>query len=94
MREAGLLVLSVACLITAYSLPATAGAPAEQGTSVQVEKPVPPPVENNQGYRPRWADPDAKSPEPGVENDPTPFDPSDVDANSDTLNNNLNNIDQ
>jgi hypothetical protein len=94
MRPAGPLVLLAACLTTQYSQPARAGASAEQGTSVEVEKPAPPPVEENQGYRPRWADPDAKPPQPGIENDPTPFDPSDVDANSDTLNNNLNNVDQ
>lgn len=93
MRQAGLVVLSLACLTTMFSLPAAAGASADQGTSVEVEKPAAPPVENDQGYRPRWANPDAKPPQPGIENDPTPFDPSDVDANSDTLNNNLSPVD-
>ena len=94
MRPAGLFALVAACLIALLSHSAFAGSTAEQGTSVEVEKPATPPVENNQGYRPPWANPDAKPPEPGIENDPTPFDPSDVDSNSDALNNNLNNLDQ
>ena len=57
---------------------------ASRSKSRRLRRPKP-----TQGYRPRWADPNAKPPEPGIENDPTPFDPADVDANSDTLNNNL-----
>ena len=49
----------------------------------QVESRTAPPPESDEGYRPRWADPDAKPPEPGIENDPTPFNPADVDGNSD-----------
>ena len=95
MRPAGLFVLAAACLTTLFVLPAAAGTAANQGTNAEVEKAAPPPDEGDGGgYRPRWADPNAKPSEPGVENDPTPFDPADVDANSDTLNNNLNNVDQ
>ena len=95
MRPAGLLGLAAACLTTPFVLPAAAaGATANQGTNAEVERAAPPPDESDGGYRPRWADPNAKPSEPGVENDPTPFDPADVDANSDTLNNNLNNVDQ
>ncbi len=93
MRPAGLFLVVVACLVSLFLLPAAAGSAAKPGTSVEVEKPTPPPIENDQGYRPRWANPDAKPPEPGIENDPTPFDPADVDANSDTLNNNINPVD-
>ncbi len=94
MRHAGFCVLFVACLTSLSSLPAAAGASAEPGTSLQIEKPAAPPIDNSQGYRPPWANPDAKAAQPGIENDPTPFDPADVDSNSDTLNNNLNNADQ
>jgi hypothetical protein len=95
MRAAGFLVLAgAACLTTLFALPAAAGAPADQGTNAEVEKVAPPPDEGDGGYRPRWADPNAKPSEPGVENDPTPFDPADVDANSNTLDNTINNVDQ
>lgn len=94
MKQAGLLVLGVAFSVPLFPLAAAAGAATDDGTSIEVEKPAALPVEKETGYRPRWADPYAKPPEPGIENDPTPFDPSDVDANSDTLNNNLNNMDQ
>ena len=88
MKSAGLVALTVAFLLPLFPLTAAAGA-AGTGTSVEVEKPAAAPAEPEAGYRPRWADPNAKPPEPGIENDPTPFDPADVDANTDSLNNNL-----
>jgi hypothetical protein len=93
MRPAGLPVLAAACLTMLFTFPAAAGAPGEPANNAEVEKPAAAPIENNEGYRPRWADPNAKPPEPGIENDPTPFDPAEVGANSDTLNNNINPID-
>jgi hypothetical protein len=89
MKSAGLVALTVASLLPFYPFTAAAGAGAAGGTSMEVEKPAVAPAEPEAGYRPRWADPNAKPPEPGIENDPTPFDPADVDANTDTLNNNL-----
>lgn len=94
MKQAGPVVFAVAWLTALIPLAAAAGAGTDEGTRIELEKPAPAPVEKEPGYRPRWADPDANPPEPGIENDPTPFDPVDVDANSDTLNNNLNNMDQ
>jgi hypothetical protein len=88
MKSAGHVALTVAFLLPLFPLTAAAGA-AGNGTSVEVEKPAAAPAEPEAGYRPRWADPNAKPPEPGIENDPTPFDPADVDANTDSLNNNL-----
>lgn len=90
MIEAGLRVVAVACLTAVLPLAARAGG--DGGKSIEIEKPAIAPAENDRGYRPRWADPYAKPPQPGIENDPTPFDPSDVDANTDTLN--INNLDQ
>jgi hypothetical protein len=89
MKQAGLFALAVAFLVPLAPTAAVAGATGDDGTSVQVEKPAAAPAEPETGYRPRWADPNAKPPEPGIENDPTPFDPADVDANTDTLNNNI-----
>ena len=89
MRPTGLVALTVAFLLPLFPMTAAAGADAQGGTNVEVQKPAAAPVEPEGGYRPRWADPNAKPPEPGIENDPTPFDPADVDANTDTLNNNL-----
>jgi hypothetical protein len=54
----------------------------------------PPPPDNVEGYRPPWANPNAKPPEPGIENDPTPFNPADVEVDSDQLNNNIDPLNQ
>ncbi len=72
--------------------PFAAWAGDEQGTSLKVEKPVAVPPDNDAGYRPRWADPNAKPSQPGIESNPTPFNPADVDANSDPLD--IKNLDQ
>lgn len=90
MMQRGFRVVAVAAL-TAL-LPTGAAIAADEGTSIQVERPAAPPPEPDVGYRPPWANPNAKPPQPGIENDPTPFDPSNVDGNSDTLN--INNLDQ
>jgi hypothetical protein len=88
MKKAGIFVLTAACAAVSFSLPAAAGA-ANQSTGDQAAEALLPPVEKDKGYRPPWADPDAKPPEPGIENDPVPFNPADVDSKSDGLNNNL-----
>ena len=73
-------------------IPASGAVAAEERSDIQIEKPAGAPAEIDTGYRPRWADPNATPSLPGIENDPTPFNPSDVDANTDTLN--INNLDQ
>jgi hypothetical protein len=85
MKRAGLVALTVVSLLPFYPLPAAAGA----GAGSEVEKPAIEAAEPEGGYRPRWADPNAKPPQPGIENDPTTFNPADVDVNTDTLNNNI-----
>lgn len=90
MMSWGLRMVAVACLTAAISFTAIAGD--DEGTSIQVERPAAAPAESDAGYRPPWANPNAKPPQPGIENDPTPFNPADVDANTDTLN--INNLDQ
>ena len=93
MLKAASPIVFAACLTALLVLPAAAGAPANNGSSVEVEKPAATPPESDQGYRPPWADPNAKPPEPGVENDPTTFNPADVDVDTDQLNNNISPID-
>jgi hypothetical protein len=90
MMQRGFRVVAVAALTALLPMGAAFGA--DEGTNIQVERPVPAPPEPDAGYRPPWADPNAKPSQPGIENDPTPFDPSNVDGNSDTLN--INNLDQ
>lgn len=92
MLKAGCRIAAIVGLMALFPPCAVAGAGEER--DLQVEKPANLPPDADGGYRPRWADPNAKPPQPGIENDPTPFNPADVDANSDTLNNNLNNMDQ
>jgi hypothetical protein len=89
MKKAGIFFFSAACLTTMFALPAAAGAPTNKDNSVEVEKPAAAAADTDQSYRPRWADPNAKPPEPGIENDPTTFNPADVDVNTDQLNNNI-----
>lgn len=90
MMQWGLRVFAITGLMAL--LPTSAAVGADEGTSIQVEKPAAAPAEPEAGYRPPWADPNARPPQPGIENDPTPFNPADVDANTDTLN--INNLDQ
>ncbi|MFA5898396.1 MAG: hypothetical protein WC829_04705 [Hyphomicrobium sp.] len=92
MIKAGCRTTAIAGLMAL--LPTFAVAGAGEGTNLEIERPATPPPEADTGYRPPWANPNAKPPQPGIENDPTPFNPSDVDSNSDALNNNLNNMDQ
>lgn len=40
---------------------------------------------NYQGYRPAWANPYADPEELGINDDPTPFDPADVDSGASPL---------
>jgi hypothetical protein len=89
MKQAAHVALAAAFLMTLLPLAATAGG----NGALEVEKPSTGPAEPDTGYRPRWADPNAAPAMPGIENDPTPFNPADVDANSDTLNNNISPID-
>lgn len=99
MTKAGRIALAVTLIIplhltTALVGPSQAGSSADSGTSVEVERPAGPGPETSPGYKPRWADPNARPPMPGIDSEPTPFNPADVDTNSDPLSNNLNNVDQ
>lgn len=90
MMQAGLRVTAVAGP-TAF-IPLEATADDERGTSSEIEKPAAAPAERDTGYRRAWANPYAKPPEPGVENDLTLFDASDVDSSTEKLA--INNLDQ
>lgn len=98
MTKAGRIALAVTLIIplhltTALVGSSQAGSSANSGTSVEVERPAGSGPENAPGYKPRWADPYAQPPMPGIDSEPTPFNPADVDTNSDPLSNNLNNVD-
>lgn len=91
MMQAGLRVTAVAGP-TAF-IPLEAMADDERGsTSSEIGKPAAAPAESATGYRPAWANPFAKPPEPSVENDLTLFDASDVDSSTEKLA--INNLDQ
>lgn len=98
MTKAGRIALAVTLIIplhltTALVGSSQAGSSVNPGTRVEVERPAGPGPENAPGYKPRWADPYAQPPMPGIDSEPTPFNPADVDTNSDPLSNNLNNVD-
>jgi hypothetical protein len=91
MTKWGFRVAAITGLMAFFATGSAIGG--DEGTSIEVEKPAAvAPDESDGGYRPPWANPNAKPPMPGIENDPTPFNPADVDSNSDTLN--INNLDQ
>ena len=91
MTHRGFRVAAIAMLAALSS--AGVAVRAEDGKGVEIERPAAAPTpEPETGYRPPWADPNAAPSMPGIENDPTPFNPADVDQNSDTLN--INNLDQ
>lgn len=82
MRQAGILVFAAACMTAAFALPVAAAETAGEVLAPQQVTPNSPPPEDSDDYRPPWADPDAKPPEPGIDDDPTPFNPSNVDGKS------------
>lgn len=83
MRRAGTLIFVAVCMSAICVQPAAAAEPTIQTvTPQQGQANPPPPDEGDQDYKPPWADPDAKPPEPGIDDDPTPFNPSDVDGKS------------
>ena len=91
MTKRGFRVVAITGLMALLTTGSAFGG--DDGTSVEVEKPAAvAPADPDTGYRPPWADPNAAPPMPGIENDPTPFNPADVDQNTDTLN--INNLDQ
>ena len=99
MTKAGRIALAVTLTISLHLTTvlvdaSRAGSSANSGTSVEIERPAGPRSEPAPGYKPRWADPNARPPMPGIDSEPTPFNPADVDTNSDPLSNNLNNVDQ
>ena len=83
MQRLGPLAL-VAALFAAFP---SAFAQEGEATNAEIEAPAAQQPEPSEGYRPPWADPYAKPPMPGIENDPTPFNPADVDSGPSPLSN-------
>jgi hypothetical protein len=78
MNKIGVLSLLLAAAVTLAPLGAAAKEfrddPREDDESMSLASP------NYPGYRPAWANPYAEPEELGVNDDPTPFDPADVDS--------------
>jgi hypothetical protein len=86
MHKLGVFVTVVAILVTAQAPFAAAN---ERGRDRERALPLDDPRSlaspDYQGYRPAWANPYAEPGELGVNDDPTPFDPSDVDSGPNPL---------
>jgi hypothetical protein len=89
MHKLGVFLTVVAILFTAL-LPLAAaarerdrGRDGERGLSLDDPRSLASP--NYRGYRPAWANPYAEPEELGVNDDPTPFNPSDVDSGPNPL---------
>lgn len=78
MTKTGVLCVLLAAAVAFAPLGASAresrGDPREDEDSMSLASP------NYPGYRPAWANPYAEPEELGVNDDPTPFDPADVDS--------------
>jgi len=79
MQKLGILLSVLAILVTAQA-PFAAARERGGGRSLSLDDPRSLASPNYEGYRPAWANPYADPPEIGVNDDPTPFDPSDVDS--------------
>jgi hypothetical protein len=87
MRHAGILVSIAACALAMCAQPAAAAEPGTQTVAPRQVQTNPPPPDEGEDYRPPWADPDAKPPEAGIDDDPTQFNPTNVDGSSPLDNN-------
>lgn len=82
MRKLGVLLAVGATLMVAYVPLAMAARERAPATieSESLDDPNSLASPNYRGYRPAWANPYAEPPYVGVNDDPTPFDPADVDS--------------
>lgn len=70
-----------ACMLAVLVLAAPLSADARDGHRERIkDDPHSLASPNYEGYRPDWANPYAEPEEPGVNDDPTPFNPADVDS--------------
>jgi hypothetical protein len=82
MQKLGVLLVALAIVVTAQA-PSAANARdygRERERSLPLDDPRSLASPDYEGYRPAWANPYAEPGEIGVNDDPTPFYPSDVDS--------------
>lgn len=80
MRTFAALLSAVATLMVVHAQAAAAGREREPFPVAEEDDPTSLASPDYDGYRPAWANPYAEPPEIGVNDDPTPFDPGDVDS--------------
>jgi hypothetical protein len=85
MRKFGVFLAVVAIMVTAQAPFAEAGRERERERALPLDDPRSLASPDYQGYRPAWANPYAEPGEIGVNDDPTPFYPSDVDSGPNPL---------
>lgn len=85
MRKFGVFLAVVAIVVTVQAPFAEAGRERERERALPLNDPRSLASPNYQGYRPAWANPYAEPGEIGVNDDPTPFYPSDVDSGPNPL---------
>jgi len=78
MHRFGVLFCVLATIATAYAPGALAAREGRQVPAQEDSNSLASP--DYEGYRPAWANPYAEPPEVGINDDPTPFDPADVDS--------------
>lgn len=85
MRKFGVFLAVVAIVVTVQAPFAEAGRERGRERALPLNDPRSLASPNYQGYRPAWANPYAEPGEIGVNDDPTPFYPSDVDSGPNPL---------
>ncbi len=83
MQKLGVFLAVMTIVATAHALPAAAEREHElraESRAQSLDDPNSLASPNYRGYRPAWANPYAEPDELGVNDDPTPFDPADVDS--------------
>ncbi len=84
MQKLGFFLAAMAILVTAHAPPAAAAREHELRAQ-RYDDPNSLASPDYEGYRPAWANPYAEPGDVGVNDDPTPFDPADVDSGPNPL---------
>ena len=85
MQKLGLLLAVMVIMVTMQAPFATAGRERTGDRDLPLDDPRSLASPDYEGYRPAWANPYAEPGELGVNDDPTPFYPSDVDSGPNPL---------
>jgi hypothetical protein len=85
MRKIGVFVVVLAIIVSAHAPIAAAARERGRDQNIPLNDPRSLASPDYEGYRPAWANPYAEPDEIGVNDDPTPFYPSDVDSGPNPL---------